>query len=144
MSRLVSSALFAAVAALAIVPSSANAGCSGCGEVAPVVSSCGGCGETAPVVSYRRVTTRVQVEPARVITRTIPAGFTTVRERVLTSDGCGPCGGSYGYRTVTRTVGTPSVTVVAGVRPARYATVSTLEPVATGTWGFRHRHHHHD
>src|SRR5436305_7109028 len=99
MLRLVSSTLFVALAAsmagsVALLPTSAQAGCGGCG--APLVSPCGSC---APVVNpcspcyrpamvpaqYRTVYDTVVVAPARVVAHRVPARYGVVNETVMVS-----------------------------------------------------------
>ncbi|MEA2924723.1 MAG: hypothetical protein QOD25_1845, partial [Alphaproteobacteria bacterium] len=79
---------------VALLPTSAQAGCGGCG--APLVSPCGSC---APVVNpcnpcyrpamvpaqYRTVYDTVVVAPARVVAHRVPARYGVVNETVMVS-----------------------------------------------------------
>jgi hypothetical protein len=159
MSRLVSSALFVALAAsmagsVALLPTSAQAGCGGCG--APLVSPCGSC--AAPVVNpcnscyrpamvpaqYRTVYDTVVVAPARVVEHRVPARYGVVNETVMVSppsqawQSTCACGRESvqaveipaQYTTVARTVMVEPPHTVREVVPAQYGTVARTEMVS--------------
>jgi hypothetical protein len=159
MSRLVSSALFVALAAsmagsVAVLPTSAQAGCGGCG--APLVSPCGSC--AAPVVNpcnpcyrpamvpaqYRTVYDTVLVAPARAVAHRVPARYGVVNETVMVSppsqawQSTCACGRESvqaveipaQYATVARTVMVEPPHTVREVVPAQYGTVARTEMVS--------------
>ena len=158
MLRLVSSTLFVALAAsmagsVALLPTSAQAGCGGCG--APLVSPCGSC---APVVNpcspcyrpamvpaqYRTVYDTVVVAPARVVAHRVPARYGVVNETVMVSppsqawQSTCACGRESvqaveipaQYATVARTVMVEPPHTVREVVPAQYGTVARTEMVS--------------
>jgi hypothetical protein len=159
MSRSVFSALFVALAAsmagsVALLPTSAQAGCWGCN--APLVSPCGSC--AAPVVNpcnpcyrpamvpaqYRTVYDTVVVAPAHVVEHRVPARYGVVNETVMVSppsqtwQSTCACGRESvqaveipaQYATVARTVMVEPSRLVREVVPAQYGTVARTEMVS--------------
>jgi hypothetical protein len=156
MSRLISSALFVALAAsTALVPGAASAGCGGCNV--QLVSPCGAC--AAPVVNpcnpcyrptvvpaqYRTVYDTVEVAPARLVAHRVPARYGVVNETVMVSppsqtwQSTCACGRESvqavevpaQYATVARTVMVEPPHVVREVVPAQYGTVARTEMVSS-------------
>jgi len=159
MSRFVFSALFVALAAstaapIALLPTAARAGCTGCSV--QVVSPCGSC--AAPILNpcnpcyrpamvpalYRTVYDTVVVAPARVVAHRVPARYGVVNETVMVSppsqawQSTCACGRESvqaveipaQYATVARTVMVEQPHLVREVIPAQYATVARTEMVS--------------